>query len=111
MNNYTSINKKAVEYRNAYNLDKFVECFHEKVEFITLDDNKTVATGRNELMDLIKNNPQSKTTRWEISEMTPVNNKLFTHETSITERNEKEEYIFIYEYENDLIRKVWYTNK
>lgn len=35
MNDYTGINKKAVAYRNAYELDKFSECFHEKVEFIT----------------------------------------------------------------------------
>jgi len=106
-----TINQKAVDYRNAYELDKFVECFHEKVEFITLDDNKTVATGRDELMKLITNNPQSKNIRWEITAMTPVNTKLFTHETSINERDEKEEYIFIYEYENNLIRKVWFTNK
>ncbi len=111
MKDYTSINQKVVDYRNSYELDKFVECFHEKVEFKTLDDNKTVATGRDELMNLITNDPQSKNTRWEISEMTPVNNKLFTHETSINERDEKEEYIFIYEYEDNLIRKVWFTNK
>lgn len=43
--------------------------------------------------------------------MINVNSKLFTHEASIHESGKKEEYIFIYEYENELIRKVWFTNK
>lgn len=103
--------KKIIDYRNRNDFEHFFSCFDENLEFITLEDNKVLVKGKDQLKQFIDETPHSKEVTWEIDEMVQMGNKLFTHERLRDFENHTSEYMFIYEFKDDRIKKAWYIDK
>jgi hypothetical protein len=106
------IMKKQVESYNDKDIEKFIECFSEDVEFFDLKDGKRKLNGIGELREaftgLFTNSPELKLV---IKNRIIVGNFVTDHEfvTGVKKYPNGGEVISINLIENGKVRKIWFS--
>ncbi|QUI25751.1 nuclear transport factor 2 family protein [Vallitalea pronyensis] len=109
MNPQEIVNKQ-LEFYNNHNLDGFISTYHDDVKIFNLEDNSVILEGKKALKERYRERFDIFKVHSDIQNRIVVGNKVIDHEyVTGLKKDTIVKAVAIYEIEDSLIKRVWFT--